>query len=280
LWIGPNLAYSSCRVDGGQPIIARQRYGGVGPRHEYSRSARAGNLSGPDPLRLFCRPLASARSRPGAAARLRRRHADPVPGRLHHRRQPGAQPRPNHILGHGYVFITAARHGATFPQLKLEFFNRGVSGNTVLDLEKRWQEDALDLKPDLLSVLVGVNDSGRKVPLDQYEQTYDRLLAQARQANPRLKLVLCEPFGLPVGKHKTDWRTWNASLAQQREVVARLAARHDAALVKFQEAFDQAAERAPAEHWIWDAVHPTYSGHQVMADAWEAAVRAKWETAK
>ena len=111
---------------------------------------------------------------------------------------------PNHILGHGYVFITAARHGATFPQLKLEFFNRGVSGNTVLDLEKRWQEDALDLKPDLLSVLVGVNDSGRKVPLDQYEQTYDRLLAQARQANPRLKLVLCEPFGLPVGKHKTD----------------------------------------------------------------------------
>jgi lysophospholipase L1-like esterase len=187
---------------------------------------------------------------------------------------------PNHILGHGYVFITAARHGATFPQLKLEFFNRGVSGNTVLDLEKRWQEDALDLKPDLLSVLVGVNDSGRKVPLDQYEQTYDRLLAQARQANPRLKLVLCEPFGLPVGKHKTDWRTWNASLAQQREVVARLAARHDAALVKFQEAFDQAAERAPAEHWIWDAVHPTYSGHQVMADAWEAAVRAKWETAK
>ena len=183
---------------------------------------------------------------------------------------------PNHILGHGYVFIIAARHGSAFPRLKLEFFNRGVSGNTVLDLEKRWQKDTLDLKPDLLSVLIGVNDNGRNVPLDQYEQTYDRLLAQARQANPRLKLVLCEPFGLPVGKHKADWDAWNASLAKRREIVARLAAKYDAALVKFQDAFDQAAKRAPAEHWIWDAVHPTYSGHQVMADAWETAVRAKW----
>jgi len=186
---------------------------------------------------------------------------------------------PNHILGHGYVFIIAARHGATFPQLKLEFFNRGISGNTVLDLEKRWQKDTLDLKPDLLSILIGVNDNGRKVPLDQYEQTYDRLLTQARQANPKLKLVLCEPFGLPMGKHKADWDAWNDSLAKRREIVARLAAKYDAALVKFQEAFDQAAKRAPAEHWIWDSVHPTYSGHQVMADAWEAAVRAKWPEA-
>src|SRR5580693_2752855 len=76
---------------------------------------------------------------------------------------------PNHILGHGYAFIIAAKFGAAFPEANLEFFNRGVSGNTVLDLEKRWQKDTLDLRPDVLSILIGVNDRGR-VPLDEYER--------------------------------------------------------------------------------------------------------------
>ena len=70
----------------------------------------------------------------------------------------GRSADPNHILGHGYVFIIAAKYGAAFPELKLDFLNRGVSGNTVLDLEKRWQKDTLDLKPDVLSILIGVND--------------------------------------------------------------------------------------------------------------------------
>src|SRR5580698_2943892 len=106
----------------------------------------------------------------------------------------GRNADPNHILGHGYVFIIAAKFGAAFPEANLEFFNRGVSGNTVLDLEKRWPKDTLELKPDILSVLIGVNDKGHGVPLDQYEQTYDRLLTDAMAANPKLKLVLCEPF--------------------------------------------------------------------------------------
>src|SRR3954452_2717051 len=71
----------------------------------------------------------------------------------------GRNADPNHILGHGYVFLIAARHGAAFPAARLDFVNRGVSGNTVLDLEKRWPKDAIDLKPDLLSILVGVNDN-------------------------------------------------------------------------------------------------------------------------
>ena len=75
----------------------------------------------------------------------------------------GRSADPNHVLGHGYVFIIAAKYGAAFPELKLDFLNRGVSGNTVLDLEKRWQKDVLDLKPDVLSILIGVNDEGRRV---------------------------------------------------------------------------------------------------------------------
>jgi len=181
----------------------------------------------------------------------------------------GRSADPNHILGHGYVFIVAARHGAAFPDLKLDFINRGVSGNTVLDLEKRWQKDTLDLKADLLSILIGVNDEGRGVPLDQYEQVYDKLITEARAANPKLKLVLGEPFVKPTGRISEGIR-------KRQEIVARLARKHGAALVHFQRVFDDAAKRAPADYWIWDNVHPTYRGHQLMADEWERVVRDFW----
>ena len=188
----------------------------------------------------------------------------------------GRSADPNHILGHGYAFIIAAKFGAAFPEAKLEFFNRGVSGNTVLDLEKRWQKDTLDLKPDVLSILIGVNDKGRGVPLDQYEQTYDKLLTDTKAANPDLKLVLCEPF--TVNHLATDGQhgSPNADIVKRQEIVARLAKKHGAALVHFQAALDRATERAPAIHWIWDDVHPTYSGHQILADEWERAVREFW----
>jgi len=192
----------------------------------------------------------------------------------------GRNEDPNHILGHGYVFIIAARHGAAFPEAKLEFFNRGVSGNTVLDLEKRWQADTLVLKPDVLSILIGVNDRGRGVPMEQFEQTYDKLLADTKAANPKLKLVLCEPFIVNHLATTPQNGSPNADMVKRQEIVARLAAKHGAALAHFQRALDEATKRAPAGHWIWDDVHPTYSGHQILADEWERAVRAFWPAGK
>jgi lysophospholipase L1-like esterase len=189
----------------------------------------------------------------------------------------GRNAEPNHILGHGYVFIIAARHGAAFPGAKLDFMNRGVSGNTVLDLEKRWQKDTLDLKPDVLSILIGVNDRGRRVPLAKYEQTYDKLLADAKAGNPKTKLVLCEPFVVNHLATKPQHGSPNADTVKRQEIVARLAKKHGAAFVPFQAALDRATERAPAIHWIWDDVHPTYSGHQILVDEWERVVREFWK---
>jgi lysophospholipase L1-like esterase len=190
----------------------------------------------------------------------------------------GRSPDPNHILGHGYAFIIAAKYGAAFAAMNLDFMNRGSSGNTVRDLQKRWQKDTLELKPDVLSILIGVNDQSHDVPLDEYERTYDELITQAKTGNPKLRLVLCEPFTLPVGKRKDGYEVWRAGIQARQDVVAKLAAKHDAALVRFQPVFEGACKVAPAEHWIWDGVHPTYSGHQLMADEWERAVRAKWPT--
>ena len=183
----------------------------------------------------------------------------------------GRSADPNHILGHGYAFIIAARHGAGFPERKLDFSNRGVSGNTVLDLEKRWAKDTLALKPDLLSIMIGVNDQSRNVALEAYEATYDKLLTDARAQNPKLKLVLVEPFVRHPGKPVPE------GIVARQAIVAKLAQKHGTALVKLQKVFDDAAAKTADDYWVWDTVHPTYRGHQLLADEWERVVREYWK---
>lgn len=183
----------------------------------------------------------------------------------------GRSADPNHILGHGYCFIIAAKYGAQFPERKLDFMNRGISGNTVSNLAARWQKDTLDLKPDVLSILIGINDAGKQVSLDQYEQLYDRLLTETKAALPNITFVLCEPFYLPKGGHR-EGDARDQDVRKRQVIVARLAEKHHAALVKLQRVFDEACQRAPAEYWIWDGVHPTYSGHQLLADEWVKTV--------
>lgn len=188
----------------------------------------------------------------------------------------GRSADPNHILGHGYAFLIAALHGAAFPERKLTFLNRGISGHKVTDLEARWQKDTLDLKPDLLSILIGVNDNGR-APLELFEPTYEKLLEQTKAANPKVKLVLMEPFCLPVGHTLERGEPWVAELHERQAIVAKLAQKHGAALVRCQKCFDDACKRAPADYWIWDGIHPTYSGHQLLADTWLETVRKAWK---
>lgn len=182
----------------------------------------------------------------------------------------GRNADPNHILGHGYAFIIAAKHGAAFPELQLDFMNRGVSGNTVLDLEKRWQKETIDLRPDVLSILIGVNDDGRGISLEQYEQVYNKLIEDAKRANPNLKLVIGEPFWNPK-------ITLSEMQRGRQAIAAKLAKQHGAAFIPYQQLFNEATKRAPADYWIWDSVHPTYRGHQLMADEWERVVREFWK---
>ena len=186
----------------------------------------------------------------------------------------GRNTDPNHILGHGYQFIIASKYGAELAERRLTFMNRGISGNTVSDLARRWQTDTIDLKPDILSILIGVNDLSFGVTAEQYEQRYDQLLADTMKALPKVRLVLCEPFGLPVGGKKDVWEKYRTDLAARQAIVVRLGEKYRAPIVHFQKMFEDATQRAPADYWIWDGIHPTYSGHQLMADEWIRVVRA------
>ncbi|MEZ6055287.1 MAG: SGNH/GDSL hydrolase family protein [Planctomycetaceae bacterium] len=186
----------------------------------------------------------------------------------------------NHYLGHSYVFLIAARLGVDMPEAQLDFYNRGMSGHTVADLRGRWQKDAIDMKPDLLSILIGINDVGRNldgVDVTQWETDYRFLLDASRKANPDLRLVLLEPFVLSSGRlaNAEAFHQWREQVERLRPIVATLAADYNAVHVKTQEVFDTAAKRVSADHWIWDGVHPLPQGHELIARAWLEAVSAQ-----
>lgn len=193
----------------------------------------------------------------------------------------GRNEDPNHILGHGYAFILAAKHGSRQMGEGITFINRGISGNNLADLEARWSQDTLNLKPSVLSILVGINDidqarrAGKTLDLRDWEDRYSKLLTATKSAIPGVKLVLCEPFVLEVGDSAV-YRARRQQADQASEIVRSLAHRFDAALVPLQQVFDEAAKKAPAKDWIWDGIHPTYAGHQLMAEAWEKACRLKF----
>lgn len=186
---------------------------------------------------------------------------------------------PNHIMGHGYAFSIASRIGADYPEKRYQFYNRGISGNKIIDLKKRWQNDTLDLKPDVLSILVGVNDSSSVVlkwepviSVENYADTYKNLLDQTLGKFPDIIIVLCEPFIQPVGRVKENWEAYHSDMIKRQAVVRKLADQYKAVFVGFQEVFDKASKKTPADYWIWDGVHPTVAGHELMAREWIAQV--------
>jgi lysophospholipase L1-like esterase len=164
----------------------------------------------------------------------------------------------NHYLGHSYVYLIAARLGVDLARQRLDILTRGISGSAVANLRQRWQTDAIDMKPDLLSILIGTNDVNLGVQPDAFEADYRWILDASRKANPGLRLVLLDPFVLRSGSLASDpaWTTRRSATDRMRVVVARLAKDYDAVHVRTQDVFDRAAEADSPEQWIWDGVHP------------------------
>lgn len=174
-------------------------------------------------------------------------------------------------LGNGYAFLVAARLGLRHPESRFEFVNRGISGQGVQNLEKRWQADALDHHPDLLSLLIGVNNIIRRrkgvkdIPDAEVLASYRRMLEQMRTQNPRIRFLLMEPFLLEAGEVTVEWR---GEFKPIQEGIAAIAGEFGAPLLPLQSLFDKALELAPAAYWAYDGIHATHAGFQLIADAW------------
>ena len=181
---------------------------------------------------------------------------------------------PNHILGHSYAYLIAAALGVQLAELQPLFINRGISGDRASDLYARWNEDAISLRPDWLSILIGVNDAWRMMSqepsgvTDRYERAYRHILEETKEVLPETKLILCEPFILNTGAPAQEWEAWYAKLQHYQMIARMLAEQYDAVFVPLQETFEQACSRADAAYWLWDGIHPTAAGHELIARKW------------
>lgn len=183
----------------------------------------------------------------------------------------GRSDSPDGRLGSGYVRAIAQSDEGRLVSVS----NTGVSGNRVVDLLARWQADVIDRAPDILSILVGINDTWRRYDSDDptrvedYEAGYRELLDAAVAGGGAL--VLVEPFLIPVVKAQ---RAWREDLDPKIEVVHRLAAEYGATLVPADFEMNRQAEGVGASVLAADGVHPTPLGHERLAALWLATVLA------
>jgi acyl-CoA thioesterase-1 len=178
-------------------------------------------------------------------------------------------------LGRGYALMTAAQFSARYPEKKVTFLNRGISGNRVPDLQERWQQDCLDLKPNMVSIYIGINDTWRRfdrndgTSTEKFKEGYRQLLDQT--ASTGAKLLLIEPFVLPVPE---DRKLWREDLDPKITVVRDLAREFGARLLCLDGLFAQASTQADSAFWAPDGVHPSPAGHALIANAWLKVVGA------
>ncbi|HOB21828.1 MAG: SGNH/GDSL hydrolase family protein [Firmicutes bacterium] len=172
-------------------------------------------------------------------------------------------------LGSGYAMFVASWLSAAHPQKRLRFLNRGISGNRVRDLKARWQEDCLDLKPDFLTIMIGINDTWRRydrndpTSAEKFEEDYRFILSQTRE-HTQAEIILLEPFVLP---HPQDRISWREDLDPKIHVVRKLAREFKTRLIPTDGLFASAAAFREPEFWAPDGVHPSPAGHALIARA-------------
>lgn len=181
-------------------------------------------------------------------------------------------------LGAGFPSLLAVELAVRYPDHGLRILNRGISGDEAIDLKNRWPEDCLALKPDLVTILVGINDVGfaveaQTIPtaedLAQFEANY-RLLLETLQEASDPKIVLMEPFVLP---YPADRVTWRAQLDPRIQIVRQLADEYEAVLIPLDGLLNAKGIAESFEKYTGDdGVHPTLAGHQAIAEAWLSAL--------
>ncbi|NLC68741.1 MAG: SGNH/GDSL hydrolase family protein [Clostridiaceae bacterium] len=173
-------------------------------------------------------------------------------------------------LGAGYPAMIASLFAAMHPEMEVTFLNRGISGNRAKDLAERWFEDCIELKPTVVSILIGINDTWRRydsndpTSAESYEKSYRRILTLTRE-NTDARIILLEPFVLQV---PGDRKAWREDLDPKIQVVRSLAREFGTLFIPLDGIFAEYSTHKPPEFWAADGVHPTTAGHAVIARAW------------
>ena len=182
----------------------------------------------------------------------------------------------NDYLGQGYPALIKSFLNFEEP-VKYEFFNRGVSGNRVVDLYARIKCDIINLKPDVMSILIGVNDVWHEfdfdtkpngVDADKYFKIYSMLIDEVKEALPNIKIMIMEPFTLEGIGNEAYYKEFKAEVLKRAEKAKAIAEKYGFPFIPLQDKFDEAAKLAPNSHWLKDGVHPAEAGHELIKREW------------
>lgn len=193
----------------------------------------------------------------------------------------GRSSDPNHIHGHGYQYILASEMYADNLCVDFDVVNKGISGNRISDLYGRWKEDCLNIKPTVLSVLIGINDiygnfnCGCGSDTERFKKIYRLMLDEALEINPDLFIVIMEPF-FGTAKDDTEWDKYaKENIGKFALAVKEIAEEYNAVFVPLQDIFNEYSEKTDIFKLLWDGVHPTTGGHQLIVRRWKECVEPR-----
>ena len=183
----------------------------------------------------------------------------------------------NHVIGHGYQDFVAQTLGVDNIERNPKIINRGISGDNIEKIYARRNEDIIDIKPTIMSILDGTNDATAYILrgidtscTENFNRTYRKLLDTVLEALPDLKLIICQPFRY-IMPDSTDYDI-NARLIddvkERSRIVEKIASDYNAVFVRFWDALDEYVNKYPVKQIVWDGIHPTYVGHGIMARCW------------
>lgn len=176
-------------------------------------------------------------------------------------------------IGQGYALLIDAELSVKYPG-KFEFMNYGISGNRVVDVYARIKRDCWNPEPDVISVLLGVNDIWHEVEghngveTNRFYNVYKMLVQDTMEKLPGVKMILMEPFVLPGAATEENLAAFQTGVAERGEAVRTIAGETKQFFLPLQNIFDEAVKVCPASYWLGDGVHPTPAGHKLIADAW------------
>lgn len=176
-------------------------------------------------------------------------------------------------MGRGYPTLVTAQLGTDIPN-EFEFYNRGISGNRIVDLYARIKSDIINLKPDIMSILIGVNDVWHEIDFnngvdsEKYFKVYSMLIEEIKAALPDIKIMILEPFLLRATAREEMWEYFSGEVAKRAEKAREIAKKYNLTFIPLQDKFDAAIKSAPAEYWSADGVHPTAMGHEIIKREW------------
>ena len=186
-------------------------------------------------------------------------------------------------VGDGYPVLVKAQLGYECPE-EYAFQNRGISGNRIVDVYARIKEDIINLKPDYMSILVGVNDvlhelggSCNGVDAEKYEKIYGMLIEEVKVALPELQILILEPFCLRAvatenrEEEPDRWNVLRTEVEKRAEKAKAVAEKYNLTFVPLQEKFDEASKNTENSYWLRDGVHPTAMGHELIKREWMKA---------